>query len=174
MCVASVPCQRKAGDQISAQLLLPAVPLLLLDLHTQLLLALCRHHWVSPLCGCSHRGTAGEPGASPGLALLGGAEIGPTRSSYRFNAQRGVGICCYIKAGKRVRDPHTLGLSWRGAACPRCPRHWEGLGELSVAGTWAGVRCKWARGWCKAGGMLETPTVASALPRLLPFCVPGE
>lgn len=29
LCVASVPCQRAAGDQISSQLLLPAVPLLL-------------------------------------------------------------------------------------------------------------------------------------------------
>lgn len=62
-----------------------------------------------------HHGTAREPGALPGLALLGGAEIGPIWRRHRLNAQRGVGVRSYLKAGSRVRDPNTLGLSWCGA-----------------------------------------------------------
>lgn len=51
-----------------------------------------------------HHGTAREPSALPGLALLGGAEIGPTWSSYRLNAQRVVGIRCYLREqGERLQ-----------------------------------------------------------------------
>ena len=92
-----------------------------------------------------HHGTAREPVALPGLALLGGAKIGPTWSSYRLNAQRGVSVCSYVKAGNRVRDPDTLSFSWCGA---EYSQHWEDLEDLSMAGVWAGEGAAMQVGSC--------------------------